>query len=197
MRERERLRLCFQRLCLPQLCYSAAQFTTATYMCKYLLKTTITALILVYCSLLAAGKSVAIELEIQLENNRFPGETLYLAIYRGDSAAGWQSQTLAQLSQLLPDTTDFTLTLELPEGKYAARAFIDLSRNGKLDTTDAGRPEEPFAISIGTGRRKPSHRFHTAIFSVTEQGSPVRLQLHYPSMVTPASDTLFEPSTGL
>jgi hypothetical protein len=64
---------------------------------------------------------------------------------------------------------------------------VDLSGDGALDTARSGRPQEPFAISLGDKRRKPSHRFKTAVFALTVENPSLLLTLRYPkSLATPA-----------
>ena len=117
--------------------------------------------------------------QLILEDIRSPGVNVYVAVYSAQ-ASGWDSEPLLQLRETLPDTQSATVALPLTPGAYAIRAFVDLDGNGELATNERGRPEEPFAISVGEGRRQPSTQFSRSIFQLHEGQPEVTLTLRYP-----------------
>jgi len=134
--------------------------------------------------ILAAGlcstPAFATPVEFQFKDNRLPGTTLYLAIYEAAKNDNWNEQAEHQVALKLGDENPWTTIIELPEGRYAARAFIDTDKDGILKTARSGRPLEPFSISLGDGRKQPSIRFQQAIFTVKDQPATVSMQLLYP-----------------
>lgn len=144
---------------------------------------------LVWLLLFAASASGAEPYRLILEGNRSAGAEVYVAVYSAQ-ASGWDSAPLLQLRETLPETSSLTLELPLEPGAYAIRAFVDLTGDGELATGARGRPAEPFAISVGEGRRQPSTHFSRSIFQL-HQGQPeVTLTLRYPEAPSeePASD---------
>lgn len=160
--------------------FKAVQFITATFRCKYLPKQR-TVTLYAFISLgLAATSAMAAPVEFTFEDNRLPGGHVYLAIYDAAHANSWDDSPTHQHKLTLGDGENWKTTLELAPGRYAARAFIDLDGDGELKTARSGRPQEPFAISLGEGRKKPSIRFQQAIFDVPESTAHVTLPLLYP-----------------
>lgn len=90
--------------------------------------------------------------------------------------------------EILPADSNFMLTIDFPDGLYAVRAYVDRNRNGHLDTSRSGRPREPFAISIGAQRRKPSSRFRESIFLLDEINTRINLTLSYPRSASVLGD---------
>ena len=73
---------------------------------------------------------------------------------------------------------DFSVD-ELPYGRYAARDYIDQNGNGQLDQRGA-RPSDPFAISVGQGRAKPSLNMQRAAFIYSAEQHDANVPMHYP-----------------
>jgi uncharacterized protein (DUF2141 family) len=113
--------------------------------------------------------SYGAELTIDIVGSGAQGQ-LYLAIYEGGNKKGWSSKPV-RLEQTLIDT-NMTPTLivgDLPPGKYAIRAFIDLNDNKILDKNGMGIPKEPVAVSSDSEKGKPSRRFSKAVFTIQEK----------------------------
>ncbi len=119
-------------------------------------------------------------LTIVVKDIRLPDKPLYLAVYDGNAREGWEAEPLKQISHRLPQDDTLTLSLDLPGGRYAVRAFVDTTDSGELDTRSFDRPREPFAISLGDGRERPSRRFSESVFTLDESGDTIHLLLHYP-----------------
>lgn len=160
--------------------YSAAQFITVIFMCKYLQKPIISGLFLCCCWLLLAANSWARPVTLHIEDCRTHGAPFYIILLDGDESGSWQDTPRLQLVQETPSESSFDISIELPDGRYAARAYIDINQNQQLDTTKLGRPLEPFAISIGENRRNVSRHFKDSIFVVDEKHTRPQLTLHYP-----------------
>ena len=114
-----------------------------------------------------------------LEGNRSAGADVYVAVYAAQ-AGKWEAPPLWQRRETLPETPSVTLELPLAPGAYAIRAFVDVNGDGELATGARGRPAEPFAISVGEGRRQPSTHFSRSIFRLHEGQPEVTLTLRYP-----------------
>lgn len=145
--------------------------------CKHRFKAPYLAALLLLFAAIAQARSV----DVVVDNNQAPGKTLYLAVFAAKNGQGsWQQEHHSALKLTLPAESPTTLTLKLPDGQYAMRAYVDMNGNGKLDTASFNRPEEPYAISLAPGRDEPSVRFHNAVFTIGEDRSSVRLGLVYP-----------------
>ena len=111
-----------------------------------------------------------------------PNAQLYVAIYRvtetthWDDEPVWKTQFTISASQQWPQNFGVD---ELPYGRYAARAYIDQNGNGQLDRRGV-RPSEPFAISVGQGRAKPSLNMQRAAFSYNAEQHDANIPMHYP-----------------
>lgn len=86
----------------------------------------------------------------------------------------------------LADGNEMTMDAELPPGRYALRAFIDLNGNGELDTGALGKPVEPFAFSRAAGAAN-SLRFKAAVVEVSAGDSLVLRFLHPKPAAKPAA----------
>lgn len=127
-----------------------------------------------------AGSALAAPVELVFEDQRLPGTRLYLAIYDVAISERWDDEPRQQLLLTTDHHDPWSHVLELPPGQYAARAFLDTDGDGELKTTASGRPAEPFAISLGDQRKKPSVHFRHAIFTVTDTATRVTMPLLYP-----------------
>ena len=111
-----------------------------------------------------------------------PETQFYVAIYRvtktthWDDEPVWKTQLTISISQQWAHI--FSVD-ELPYGRYAARAYIDQNGNGQLDQRGV-RPSEPFAISVGQGRAKPSLNMQRAAFIYSAEQHDANIPLHYP-----------------
>jgi uncharacterized protein (DUF2141 family) len=140
--------------------------------------------VLLFLLMLLTGLAWASEsYRLTVEGNRSPGADLYVAVYSAD-ARNWDAEPLLQLRHNLPNDSAFSVDLPLEPGAYAIRAFVDLAGDGELATGTRGRPEEPFAISVGEGRRQPSMHFSRSVFRLNEEQPEVTLTLRYPEAVS-------------
>lgn len=122
----------------------------------------------------------ATEVSLEISDIRTPNAQFYLAIYDAQTVDQWDLPSTLQLIHPLNEHSVQTLNFTLPEGNYALRAFVDLNGNGQLDFNQKSRPIEPFAFSIGDGRRAPSIHFkHAKVQAVGEQVT-WQMKLLYP-----------------
>lgn len=142
--------------------------------------------------LLTPLSGLAEEFVLQVKNNLSPGHTLYVAIYR-EASGDWQSEPDYRLKQRLPQSHSLELPLDIPAGQYALRAFIDLNDDQTLNTRSLDRPTEPFASSIGAGRRHPSVRFEHSVVSIDKDHPQAVLTLRYPKGSKPDHDSPDSP----
>jgi uncharacterized protein (DUF2141 family) len=58
------------------------------------------------------------------------------------------------------------LTIELPEGRYAIKLFLDLNGNGEVDTNFLGIPKEPYGFSNNAKGTLGPPSFDAAAFTI-------------------------------
>ena len=129
---------------------------------------------------------LADDFTLQVKNNLSPGATLYVAVYRA-AHDSWEAQADYQLQQRLPQSSTLSLPLAIPSGQYALRAFVDIDDNKTLNTRSLGRPTEPFASSIGSGRTQPSIHFERSVLPLDAAHPSVTLTLSYPKAARSAT----------
>ena len=117
---------------------------------------------------------------------------MYIAIYAGTGKGSWQDEPVLRLQNSVSDEPNSIIEVDLPDGRYAARAFLDRNQNGQLDTGRSGKPLEPFAISVGEHRKKPSLKFSESVFVISPEQRQCHLTLRYPK-----SPPTIQPMEGL
>jgi uncharacterized protein (DUF2141 family) len=111
-----------------------------------------------------------------------PQAQFYVAIYRVTRTTHWYDEPVWKTQLTISVSQRWAQKFsgdELPYGRYAARAYIDQNGNGQLDKRGA-RPSEPFAISVGQGRTKPSLNMQRAAFIYNAEQHDANIPLHYP-----------------
>ncbi len=106
----------------------------------------------------------------------------YVAIYRVTKTTHWNDEPVWKTQLTISVSQQWAQKFsvdELPYGRYAARAYIDQNGNGQLDQRGA-RPSEPFAISVGQGRSKPSLNMQRAAFIYNAEHHDANIPLRYP-----------------
>lgn len=162
-------------------------------MCKYLRKT-LGFIAFGTLGLLAINHAQARTLTVTITDNRAEGSTFYLVVIPGREGGSWDDEPAAKMMEILPASEQISWSLELPDGDYAARAYVDLNNNGVLDSGAFNRPTEPFALSIGKQRDKPSRHYHESIFVVNEDQDELTMRLYYPK---PAVHELSSSSSSI
>jgi len=161
-----------------------AQFIMVAILCKHRDSggCTIFRAMLAACLLaLWASNSFARVLTISLNDVRAAGATLYVAVYSTEDGQGsWQQEPYRTLKLTLPEAATAEFELDLPDGRYALRAYVDIDGSGELETARFNRPLEPFTLSSATHQDKPSVHFRNAVFVVDEQNQSLQLTLFYP-----------------
>ena len=121
--------------------------------------------------------SKAASLTIHLQEYRHPGSIAYIAVYAVNDGASWGDEPTKLILSPPLAGDEMKLEAELPAGRYALRAFVDINGNGELDTGAFGKPKEPFAFSRITGAAD-SLRFKAAAVDVGDKGELVLRFLH-------------------
>ena len=119
----------------------------------------------------------AARLDLLLQDYRHPGASAYIAIYAANDRGSWRDEPFQLLQTPLAEGDNMLLAAELPPGRYAVRAFVDLNGNGELDTGVLGKPTEPFAFSRSAGAAD-SLRFKAAVVEVGDAGELTLRFLH-------------------
>lgn len=123
-----------------------------------------------------AGASAG-ELEILAvpADKRAKGD-LYLAVY-SNPATWMQAERAAAGVRLGPGLAGSGAVLrDLPPGKYAIAAFVDVNGDGKLNTNMLGIPVEPYGFS-GSGGFLGTPDFDSAAVNVGAGPTQVRITL--------------------
>lgn len=75
-----------------------------------------------------------------------PG-TLYVAIYHANDNFSDPAKAIQVFKQATAQQGSQVVIRNLPAGRYAIKAFLDLNGNGKLDINFVGMPKEPYGYS--------------------------------------------------
>ena len=127
--------------------------------------------------LAVAGPARAADLAVAVgpDKTRAAG-ALMVALFA--AAASWLKPEEAHaLVRLAPGRSSGEVVLrDLPPGRYALLAFVDVNGNGQLDRDADGRPTEPFGVSGKSGDPGPPG-FDEAAIDVKEGGNVARIIL--------------------
>lgn len=116
-------------------------------------------------------------LTIQVNGIREPGGRLACALFWKNK--GFPRKHRRALRRTWVEVKDGTATCVFKRtglGEYAASVFLDLNRNGKLDTDAIGSPSEPWGVS----RNAKAKRFGPPIFKDAKfdyAGGPVTIEI--------------------
>jgi len=129
---------------------------------------------------LSAHFSSAATLQLMLSGEVLPG-VVYIAVYDGSAEKGWRSEPVHQI-KLDFKNSEFVAPeeIELDEGMYAIRAYIDTNNNHQLDVNGVGYPREPVSHSKGKNRTKVSRKFKNAVFALSQGVSSMTLDFIQP-----------------
>lgn len=107
---------------------------------------------LLAAGLVMASAACAQAADIRVSVNTTEQGTLHARLHAAD-AENWESPL--REARGTPDRLVFD---DVPPGRYAIQAFLDLDGNGKLDVSPRGIPEEPVGFSgePRLGKAKPS-----------------------------------------
>ena len=98
-----------------------------------------------FASLAIAGAASAEPVTFQFETGASEG-TIMLAVF--NSADGWNGRGQPVAADAIRVRSGQTsVTLDLPAGDYALRAFHDINGDGEMNTNPFGMPTEPYAFS--------------------------------------------------
>ena len=128
-------------------------------------------------TLLFASTSLwARPISFKIEHPQMKKGNVLLALFNDSNEFPDKKSILRQITPALPSGVT-VITLDLPDGEYAASVFLDENRNNKLDLNFLGIPKEMFGFSnnpkIFTG--PPS--FHESEFRVDESSKTLKIKL--------------------
>lgn len=147
-------------------------------------KTTWVAAIAVLCALLSSRAEAEVTdpaanntLTIQVNGIREPGARLACALFWKNK--GFPRKPRRALRRTWVDVESKSATCVFKRtglGEYAVSVFLDLNRNGKLDTDAIGSPSEPWGVS----RNARAKRFGPPLFKDAKfdyAGGPVKIEI--------------------
>lgn len=126
-------------------------------------------------ALLAMGAAQAGDLTVTiqgLQRGSAQGASLHVALF---SASGFLQKALVE--QVAAPAAEQLVFRDLPAGRYAATAYLDLNGNQTLDRNLFGAPLEPTAISNDAVGRMGPPSFDAAAFEVGAAASAITLRL--------------------
>jgi uncharacterized protein (DUF2141 family) len=131
------------------------------------------------------GQAAERPFTLTVTENQSPESMLYVAVFAAE-LDNWQQAPSYQFKQSLPAEPNVTLALNLPPGRYAIRAYIDLDNNGTLNrSTPQDRPLEPFASSVSPGHKGAAMGFKDSIIELNSKQPTATLRLRYPKGTKP------------
>lgn len=116
-------------------------------------------------------------LTIHAELNRpDAGGMLYVALCPGSEA--YEKERGCRLLKGVAEGKEVLITVDdLPEGRYAAKAFHDVNGNGKMDLNWMGIPKEPYAFSNDAMGSMGPPRYEQAAFTVGKGPNAIRFRM--------------------
>lgn len=99
---------------------------------------------LILCLLLAQAAQAG-DLTLDFKHDE-PG-TLYATIFRAGDGFGDPDKAVHKIKQDTAQQGSQMVIRNLPAGRYAVKAFLDLNGNGTLDKNLVGMPKEPYGFS--------------------------------------------------
>ncbi len=108
------------------------------------------------------------ELKLELHAPGMQGKMVYVALYSiPDTFMTRDTRGRYHRIAAAGDSTILSL-IDLPAGRYAISAYIDVNGNGKLDTNFIGIPNEPTGFSRDASSRFGPPDFNEAAFDIDE-----------------------------
>ena len=126
--------------------------------------------------LLAAGAASAAPLEVVVTGVRNDRGDIRLAVCSKDQ---FLKETCEHVAVALARPGDVTLRLDVPPGTWAAQAFHDEDRDGKIGTNLLGIPTEGIGFSNDARMTFGPPSYATAAFRLAPTGGRIRFALRY------------------
>ena len=96
-------------------------------------------------ALLFASNSFAAELTIKIKNVKNDVGTIYIGIF--DKKENWPDGKPFREFSTEAEVDVTTITVEIPEGRYAVSVYHDLNGNEEMDYNAIRMPKEPWGVS--------------------------------------------------
>lgn len=113
-----------------------------------------------FCALMLSTPAAALDLSVVVDGIDPAKGPLMLALFDRadlfDRAPETQDQAVVALRVVSGGSTVSVALTGLPAGRYAAAAYQDRDRNGRLDANLLGLPTEPYGFSSPAGIGRPS-----------------------------------------
>ncbi|MFV8819200.1 DUF2141 domain-containing protein [Haliea sp. E17] len=128
-------------------------------------------------SLNAAAQDAA-TLRVTVEGLGPQSPNVYVSVYAGDD--DWLGESPVARAEIVPASGELSAEISLPLGEYAFSAFLDVNRNGELDSNFIGIPKEPVAVSNNARPRFGPPSYEDARFELGAEGVLQTIQLVEP-----------------
>ncbi len=124
--------------------------------------------------LTAAAQAVSVRFDLKALNQK--SGKVYLAIF--DNAGNFPDKAPFSFSSVdVKNQNEAQITLDLPEGDYAAGVYLDENGNNTLDTNVLGIPKERFGFSKNPKIRFGLPSYQECEFRVDEQNTTQSIKL--------------------
>ena len=123
-----------------------------------------------------ASQAAAATLDITIAGIRNARGDIRVAVCSTDT---FLKPTCEHVAHTPAQTGEVTLHIVVPPGTWAAQAFHDENRNGKIDTNILGIPTEGLGFSNAAPFRFGPPDFADAAFQLAPAGGRIRLSLRY------------------
>ena len=121
----------------------------------------------------AGGNSLTVEVEL---NRPDAGGFVRIAVCQGQEAYDKEKGCVVAHGRVEGGVVRIRID-DLPEGRYAIKAFHDVNDNGKFDFNWAGMPKEPDGFSNNAMGTMGAPRFEQAAFTVGRGHTTTRFRM--------------------
>jgi uncharacterized protein (DUF2141 family) len=124
---------------------------------------------------LASTAQGSLTIEVELSSGNTSG-TLHLAVC--PTTAAYDSEQGCRSTSVKVNAAQVRVELkDLPEGRYAIKAFHDLNGNGEMDLNWIGIPKEPYGFSNNAMGTMGPPKFDQAAFPVKKGPNTTRFKM--------------------
>ncbi len=121
----------------------------------------------------AAQGTLTVEVEL---NKPQQGGTVRMAVCMGEEAYDAEKGCLIAFGKAVGDVVRLELK-DVPEGRYAIKAFHDVNDNGEMDFNWMGIPQEPYGFSNNASATMSAPKFEQAAFMVRKGPNVTRFRM--------------------
>ncbi len=126
----------------------------------------------------SAGAQEQATLRVTVEGLGQESPKVYVSVYAGDDS--WLGESPVARAAIEPASGELSTEISLPLGEYAFSAFLDVNRNGELDTNFIGIPKEPVAVSNDARPSFGPPSYEDAKFDLGSAGIAQTIRLEEP-----------------